>query len=240
MTTSLRVAETVKYFCNIFHALKITFANEVGRICQALAVDSCEVMELLTQDRQLNISPAYLKPGFAYGGSCLPKDLRAILHLAKQYDVEVPMLTAIRHSNQLHIEHALNIILASGKRKIGFLGLSFKSGTDDLRESPLVTLAEQLIGKGMQLKICDPEVHLARLMGANKRFIEDTIPHIGSLLTDDLDDILESSEVIVVGQHYAYMVESLKSRATQEQIVVDLVNVASASEIRASYTGVCW
>ncbi len=126
VTTSIRVAETVKYFCNIFHALKITFANEVGRICQSLAVDSFEVMELLTKDRHLNISPAYLKPGFAYGGSCLPKDLRAIMHLAKQNDVDVPMLASIRQSNQLHIEHALNMILASGKRRIGFLGLSFK------------------------------------------------------------------------------------------------------------------
>ena len=162
----------MKYCCNNFHALKITFANETARLCEALGVDSFEVMDLVCQDTQLNISPAYLKPGYAFGGSCLPKDLRATTYLAKIHDVDLPMLGGIMQSNRNHLDLALRKLLALGKRKIGFVGLSFKTGTDDLRESPLVTLAEQLIGKGMQLAIYDPEVHLASLLGANRSFID--------------------------------------------------------------------
>jgi GDP-mannose 6-dehydrogenase len=174
----VRGAEMMKYCCNNFHALKITFANETARLCEALGVDPFEVMDLVCQDTQLNISRAYLKPGFAFGGSCLPKDLRATAHLARMHDVELPMHAAILPSNQVHLDLALRKILATGKRKIGFLGLSFKSGTDDLRESPLVTLAEQLIGKGMQLAVYDPEVRLAQLLGSNRRYIEQHMPHI--------------------------------------------------------------
>ena len=165
--TSVRAAEMMKYCCNNFHALKITFANETARLCGALGVDAFEVMNLVCQDTQLNISKAYLKPGFAFGGSCLPKDLRATAYLAKIHDVQVPMLASILASNESHLDLALQKILASGKRKIGFLGLSFKTGTDDLRESPLVVLAERLIGKGFALSIYDPEVHLSQLLGAN-------------------------------------------------------------------------
>ena len=165
-------AEMMKYCCNNFHALKITFANETARLCEALGVEPFEVMDLICQDHQLNISPAYLKPGFAFGGSCLPKDLRATTYLAKMHDVEIPMLSGIMQSNRNHLDLALRKLLALGKRKIGFVGLSFKTGTDDLRESPLVILAEQLLGKGVQLSIFDPDVQLSRLLGANRRFIE--------------------------------------------------------------------
>ncbi len=179
LRTSVRAAEMMKYCCNNFHALKITFANETARLCAALGVDPFEVMDLVCQDTQLNISKAYLRPGFAFGGSCLPKDLRATSYLAKTRDVEIPMLSAILASNQNHLDLAFDKVAASGKRKVGFVGLSFKTGTDDLRESPLVTLAERLIGKGYELCIYDPEVHLARLLGANKSFIEQHLPHIG-------------------------------------------------------------
>ena len=175
--TSLRSAEMLKYCCNNFHALKITFANETARLCDAIGVDPFEVMDLVCQDTQLNLSKAYLKPGFAFGGSCLPKDLRATTHLAKIHDVEVPMLAAIMQSNREHLNLALDKLLASGKRRVGFIGLSFKTGTDDLRESPLVTLAEQLIGKGMELAVYDPEVQLSQLLGANRRYIETPAAH---------------------------------------------------------------
>ena len=191
--TSIRAAEMVKYCCNNFHALKITFANETARLCEALNVDPFEVMDLVCKDRQLNISPAYLKPGFAFGGSCLPKDLRATLHLAKMRDVEMPMLAGILPSNRNHIEHAIDKVMASGKRKIGMIGLSFKTGTDDLRESPLVLLAEHFIGKGMTLKVYDPEVRLSNLLGANRRFIEQHVPHLGQLLRGDLESVIDDS-----------------------------------------------
>ena len=197
--TSVRAAEMMKYCCNNFHALKITFANETARLCGALGVDAFEVMNLVCQDTQLNISKAYLKPGFAFGGSCLPKDLRATAYLAKIHDVQVPMLASILASNESHLDLALQKILASGKRKIGFLGLSFKTGTDDLRESPLVVLAERLIGKGFALSIYDPEVHLSQLLGANRRYIEQHLPHIGQLIKADIKQVIDGADLIVVG-----------------------------------------
>src|SRR5437660_8119143 len=180
----------VKYACNNFHALKITFANETARLCEALKVDPFEVMELVCKDRQLNISPAYLKPGFAFGGSCLPKDLRATMHLAKMRDVELPMHASILASNRAHIEHAIAKVMDTGKRRIGMIGLSFKTGTDDLRESPLVLLAEHFIGKGLSLLVYDPEVHLSSLLGANRRFIEKHVPHIAQVMRRDIADVL--------------------------------------------------
>ena len=240
VVTSIRVAETVKYFCNIFHALKITFANEVGRICQSVGVSSHDVMALLCKDHQLNISPAYLRPGFAFGGSCLPKDLRAMLHLARHQDVDVPMLDGILKSNAVHIQHALRYVLASGKRKVGMIGLSFKSGTDDLRESPLVALAEQLIGKGMDLQICDPAVHLSGLMGANKRFIEETIPHIGSLLVTDHLRMIQDCDVIIVGQNNPEIIQDIIPRLSANQLVLDFINVTDRDSLKAKYMGVCW
>ncbi|HEU4627862.1 MAG TPA: nucleotide sugar dehydrogenase, partial [Steroidobacteraceae bacterium] len=176
VNTSIGVAELMKYACNAFHAVKITFANEIGRIAQSAGVDAREVMDFVCRDKRLNISPAYLKPGFAFGGSCLPKDLRALNYLAKVNDLTLPMLGSVLGSNRAHIDHALDKVMVPGVKRVGMLGLSFKAGTDDLRESPLVAVAERLIGKGYQLRIFDSEVNLSRLIGANKRFIEESIP----------------------------------------------------------------
>ncbi|MGQ5522101.1 nucleotide sugar dehydrogenase [Chitinimonas sp. PSY-7] len=240
LETSVRSAEMMKYCCNNFHALKITFANETARLCEALGVDPFEVMDLVCQDTQLNISRAYLKPGFAFGGSCLPKDLRATTYLAKKHDVEIPMLAGIMPSNRAHLDVALQKILDSGKRKIGFVGLSFKTGTDDLRESPLVALAEQLIGKGMQLSIYDPEVHLSRLLGANRRYIETTLPHIGQLLRPELADVIVESEVLVVGLSGQAVAETLASICKPGQLLLDLVRLPNVGAIHAEVEGLCW
>ena len=230
----------LKYACNAFHAVKITFANEMGRIAQSLQVDSREVMRLVTSDRQLNISPAYLRPGFAFGGSCLPKDLRALLYTAKELDTELPMLAGVMPSNQQHIAHALDFILQRGCRRVGLIGLSFKSGTDDLRESPLVTLAEQLIGKGIDLRIHDPNVQLSRLIGANRRYIEDKLPHIGRLLTDDTAELMAESELLVVGLSDSALVELVISQASPAQTVLDLVGMPQRERLQAAYRGMCW
>ncbi|NDP38233.1 MAG: UDP-glucose/GDP-mannose dehydrogenase family protein, partial [Rhodoferax sp.] len=240
LSTSVRSAEMMKYSCNNFHALKITFANETARLCDALGVDAFEVMDLMCQDTHLNISRAYLKPGFAFGGSCLPKDLRATTYLAKIHDVEIPMLAGIMPSNRDHLDLALQKLLATGKRKIGFVGLSFKTGTDDLRESPLVSLAEQLIGKGMQLSIYDPEVRLAQLLGANRIFIEKHLPHIGKMLRADMEGVIEESEVLVVGLADRTVFDTLASRCRPDQVVLDLVNVPNRAAIRAKVEGLCW
>ncbi len=238
--TSVRSAEMMKYCCNNFHALKITFANETARLCDALGVDAFEVMHLVCQDTQLNISPAYLRPGFAFGGSCLPKDLRATTYLAKMHDVEIPMLSGILASNQGHLNLALQKLMATGKRKIGFVGLSFKTGTDDLRESPLVTLAEQLIGKGMQLCIYDSEVRLAQLLGANRNYIEKHLPHIGQMLLPNLEDVIDASEVLVVGLTGQPIYDMLASRSRADQTLLDLVHLPNRAAIRAKVEGLCW
>lgn len=240
VVTGVRTAEMLKLSCNNFHALKITFANETARLCQALGVDAFGVMELLCQDTALNISSAYLRPGFAFGGSCLPKDLRATTHMARMHDVELPMLSAILASNRLHLERALDKVLATGRRRIGFIGLSFKSGTDDLRESPLVALAEQLIGRGMQLAIYDPEVHLSRLLGANLSFIEKRLPHIGSMLQADLVPVITDSEVLVVGMGGEAVVQALNTHCSRQQTVLDLVHLALQPGVRAQVEGLCW
>jgi len=238
--TSVRSAEMMKYCCNNFHALKITFANETARLCEALGVDAFEVMDLVCQDTQLNISRAYLRPGFAFGGSCLPKDLRATGYLAKMRDVEMPMHTAILASNRNHIEHALAKVLNSGCRRIGMIGLSFKTGTDDLRESPLVTLAEQLIGKGLQLSIYDPDVHLSRLLGANKRFIETRLPHLGDLLEADLIKVVGGAEMVIVGVSGPAVIDALTAYARPDTRVLDLVGLPDDTQIPASIEGLCW
>ena len=238
--TTVRSAEMMKYCCNNFHALKITFANETARLCKALGVDPFEVMDLVCQDTQLNISKAYLKPGFAFGGSCLPKDLRATTYLAKIHDVEVPMLAGILPSNRTHLDLALQKILDTGKRKIGFIGLSFKTGTDDLRESPLVTLAEQLIGKGMQLSIYDPEVHLARLLGANRSFIEKHLPHIGQMLSSEISAVIGQSELLVVGLTGTDVSSALATYCRADQVIVDVVNLQNKSSVNARVEGLCW
>jgi GDP-mannose 6-dehydrogenase len=240
VVTSIPTAEMLKFCCNTFHALKITFANEVGRISQSLGVDSHAVMDLLCMDRHLNISPAYLKPGFAFGGSCLPKDVRALLTLARQKNVETPMLSGIMPSNFVHIEHAFQMVIESGKKKVGMIGLSFKSGTDDLRESPLVTLAERCIGKGLSLTIHDPEVNVARLVGANRRYIEDSIPHIASLMRATAEEVVEHAEVLVVGLKDAALMEVVRQRARSDQLVLDLVNLTGREHLKGTYQGICW
>lgn len=238
--TSVRSAEMMKYCCNNFHALKITFANETARLCEALGVDAFEVMDLVCQDTQLNISTAYLKPGYAFGGSCLPKDLRATTYLAKIHDVDIPMLGGIMQSNRNHLDLALRKLLALGKRKIGFVGLSFKTGTDDLRESPLVTLAEQLIGKGIQLAIYDPEVHLARLLGANRSFIETHLPHIGQMMRPDLEEVIRESEVLVIGLSGQAIADTLARSCIPGQVLLDLVRLPNRPAIAAKVVGLCW
>ncbi|MEQ8272044.1 MAG: nucleotide sugar dehydrogenase [Deltaproteobacteria bacterium] len=240
VTTTITSAEMLKMCCNTFHALKITFANEVGRISQALGVDSHEVMRLVCEDRQLNISPAYMKPGFAFGGSCLPKDVKALMALAKTNDVEVPMLKGIMPSNQIHIDHAIDWVLHSGKRKVGMIGLSFKSGTDDLRESPLVTMAERFIGKGLNLEIFDPEVNVARLMGANRRYIEESIPHISQLMRTDAKSVIDAADVVVVGLRDKPLMATLHESARDDQLILDLVNVPDRDKLAGTYRGVCW
>ncbi|MCV2368736.1 nucleotide sugar dehydrogenase [Roseateles oligotrophus] len=238
--TSVRSAEMMKYSCNNFHALKITFANETARLCDALGVDPFEVMDLVCQDTQLNISRAYLRPGFAFGGSCLPKDLRATTYLAKTHDLELPMLAGILPSNRQHLDQALNKLLAQGKRKVGFIGLSFKTGTDDLRESPLVTLAEQLIGKGMQLSVYDPEVHLASLLGANRSFVQKHLPHIGEMLKADLAEVVQDSELLVMGLSGAEIARAVAELAGPQHYVLDLVRVPNPGSFKAKLEGLSW
>ena len=199
VTTTVRVAETVKYACNAFHALKIDFANEMGDVCAALGVDGSEVMRIFRMDTRLNVSAAYLRPGFAFGGSCLPKDVRALLHAAHHADLQLPLLEAILPANEAQIRTAIRAVLQSRRRRVGVVGLSFKPGTDDLRESPMVSLVEALIGKGCDVRILDGNVSIARLVGANKRYIEEEIPHIASLMCADARALLAHAEVIVVG-----------------------------------------
>ncbi len=239
LTLGIREAEMVKYACNCFHGLKVAFANEIGNICKAMDIDSHRVMEVFCQDTKLNLSPYYLKPGFAFGGSCLPKDLRAITYKAKELDVNVPLLGSILPSNQNQIERAIELVLGTGKKNIGVLGLSFKQGTDDLRESPMVTLIERLIGKGLKLVIYDRDVELARVSGANKEFIEREIPHISSLMHGNLDEVLEKSEVLIIGKKEEEF-RSLLSKVKPGCVVIDLVRMFDNREQQAGYEGICW
>lgn len=224
VVTDLRTAEIVKYSDNCFHALKVAFANEIGAICREAGVNSQEAMRIFCLDTKLNLSPVYLRPGFAFGGSCLPKDLRALTYLAKTLDVDVPVLDATLLSNAAHKRRALELVMAQGKRPIGVLGLSFKAGTDDLRESPTVELVEQLIGKGYDVKIYDPDVALSRLTGSNKAYIDRELPHIASLLVGDLGQILARSQTVVTTKKSQEYEEALK-QLRPDQAVVDLVRV---------------
>ena len=239
-TTTIRTAEMMKYASNTWHALKVTFANEIGNVCKRLKIDSHEVMDIFCKDQKLNLSAYYMKPGFAFGGSCLPKDVRALQYRAKEMDLEMPVIQAILGSNQLQIQHAFDEIVDTGKKKVGLLGFSFKAGTDDLRESPIVILAEALLGKGYQLCIYDKNVSLARLVGANKEYINTQIPHLSSLLTETIDEVLDKSEVIVVGNGAPEFGDAL-TRTRPGQIILDLVRVKTPREqIKADYRGICW
>lgn len=237
--TSIRAAEMVKYSDNAFHALKVTFANEIGIICKKLGIDSHEVMDIFCQDTKLNLSKVYLRPGFAFGGSCLPKDLRALSYQAKRVDAEVPVLSAILQSNAAQVKGVVQTLLGLGKKRVGFLGMTFKPDTDDLRESPLVDVIETLLGKGFLVKIYDRNVSLSRLIGANKRYVEEHIPHLSQLLVDGIDEVVTASDVVVVGYKDAEFLPALK-RMRADQFILDLARVEKDGQFAARYEGVCW
>ena len=230
----------IKYACNCYHGLKVSFANEIGSVCKALDIDSHEVMRLFCLDTKLNVSAAYLRPGFAFGGSCLPKDLRAVTYRARELDVDTPVLSAVLASNRRQIERAFEMIVATGQKRVGMLGMSFKAGTDDLRESPVVKLIEMLIGKGMQLCIYDRDVMRAQLMGSNREFIESEIPHIWSLMCDRLEDVLERSDVLVIGNGSPEF-SGLDGTLRSGQTVIDLVRAfGSKRSDGTKYEGIGW
>jgi GDP-mannose 6-dehydrogenase len=238
--TSIRNAEMVKYTSNAWHAVKVVFANEIGNLCKRVGVDSHDVMDIFCKDDKLNLSPYYLKPGFAFGGSCLPKDVRALQYRAKEVDLEMPLINAILGSNRLQVQHAIDRIVEAGRKKIGLLGFSFKAGTDDLRESPMVILAEALLGKGYALKIFDRNVSLARLVGANKQYIDEQIPHLSRHLCESIDQVIDDSEVIVIGNGSPEFTQAVQ-RCRPEQVVVDLVRIPlDFSQVEAQYDGICW
>ncbi|MEO7386425.1 MAG: nucleotide sugar dehydrogenase, partial [Gammaproteobacteria bacterium] len=238
ITTSLETAELVKYVDNVWHALKVGFANEVGAICKQLDIDSHPLMDIFCQDRKLNISPTYLKPGFAFGGSCLPKDVRALTYKSRQLDLKLPIISSILDSNEVHLQRAMDMVTRHGRRPLGVLGLSFKPGTDDLRESPMVELVERLLGKGYDLRIYDRNVSLASLMGANREFIFRHIPHIAKLLAPTLDEVVQHGEVLVVS-HNSPEFETAVRQPRPGQVVVDFARV-SAGRSAGSYEGIAW
>jgi GDP-mannose 6-dehydrogenase len=237
--SSIRVAEMAKYCDNAFHALKVSFANEIGNLCKKMGVDSHEVMSVFCEDRKLNLSPAYLKPGFAFGGSCLPKDLRALTYQAKRFDLDSPVLNSILASNAAQVRLAIQMILGLGKKRVGFLGMAFKPGTDDMRESPLVEVIETLLGKGFQVKIYDRNVSASALIGANKRFIEEHVPHLSSLLVGRAEDVVAASQVVVVGYAAAEFAAALKGMRA-DQVIIDLARIGGREVLAAAYDGICW
>jgi GDP-mannose 6-dehydrogenase len=238
--TSFRSAEMVKYVCNAWHAVKVAFANEVGTLAKELKVDAESVTEIFTADTHLNISATYLKPGFAFGGSCLPKDVRALNYRAKELDLELPLFESIMASNDEHLRRAIQMVLDTGKRNVAILGLSFKAATDDLRESPQVQLVKQLLGEGCSIKIWDDNVSLGRLIGSNREYIEHAIPHIGSLLETDLGETLKGADVVVIGTR-GIAREQLQAHLRTDHVVLDLVNLERARRpSAANYEGICW
>jgi GDP-mannose 6-dehydrogenase len=237
--TDIATAEMVKYADNAWHALKVGFANEVGSLCKALGVDAHRVMEIFCQDQKLNLSPYYLKPGFAFGGSCLPKDLRALLYKAKTLDVGLPILSSILPSNQLHIERGVQAVVDKGNREIGILGISFKAGTDDLRESPMVELTERLIGKGYDVRVYDRNVSLACIHGANRDYILNKIPHLARLMVPTIDEVLEHARTLVIGNGAPEFAD-VPRRIGKGQSVIDFVRVSESRSIAGVYEGLCW
>jgi GDP-mannose 6-dehydrogenase len=235
---AMRVAESVKYACNCFHAVKVGFANEIGSLCKALGIDSHEVMRLFCEDRKLNISTAYLKPGFAFGGSCLPKDLRALVHRGRVEDVPTPILEAVLQSNRNQIDRAFHAVMGTGTRRIGVLGMTFKAGTDDLRESPMVTLIEMLVGKGCQLLIHDRDVTRARIVGANREYVEREIPHLWTLMRPTVAEVIGGSDTVIIGngsQEYRELGAELDGR-----MVIDLARALAGRTSGKNYQGPCW
>jgi len=237
--TDIETAEMDKYADNVWHALKVGFANEIGNLCKALQMDSHRVMEIFCQDTKLNLSSCYLRPGFAFGGSCLPKDLRALLHKAKSLDVSLPILAAVLPSNELQIERALQTVIDHGNRKVGILGFSFKAGSDDLRNSPVVELTERLLGKGFELRIYDGAVRLASIHGANRDYILHRIPHISGLMVSSIDEVLEHADTIVIG-NAAPEFRDIPRRLGLRQTLIDLVRVSESRSASGVYEGICW
>ena len=237
---TLRTAEMIKYACNAFHTLKVCFANEIGNLCKSLSIDSWQVMDIFCKDHKLNLSPYYFKPGFAFGGSCLPKDMRAILHLARAQGLKVPVLDSVLASNELQIDRACAMIEQTGKKKIGILGLSFKPGTDDLRESPSVALSERLIQKGYSVSIYDADVTLSEVRGKNLQFIERTLPHLSSLMVPSLEELLQSCELVTVCKKSDAYADAI-AKSPNHPLVVDLVRVfQSSAPLPPGYQGICW
>src|SRR6266446_4560325 len=237
--TEIEIAEMIKYIDNCWHALKIGFANEIGNLCKALSIDAYEAMEIFCQDKKLNISPAYLTPGFAFGGSCLPKDLRALAYEAKMHDLQLPILSAILPSNALQVAKGLQLITERKHRRIGVLGFSFKAGTDDLRESPMIEVIERLIGKGYDLRIYDKNVNLASLVGANRDFILNHIPHISRLMVDGIDSVLDHAQTVVIGNRDPEF-QGVLERLHDGQHLVDLVRITNRRSENGKYDGICW
>jgi GDP-mannose 6-dehydrogenase len=237
--TSIEVAEMIKYVDNVWHALKVGFGNEMGNICKSLGVDSHEVMDIFVRDTKLNISPNYLKPGFAFGGSCLPKDVRALAYKGKSLDIDLPILNSILPSNDSHIKNGLRMVMEAGSKNIGFLGFSFKAGTDDLRESPVVEMIELLLGKGYEIKLYDKNVNLAVLIGANKDFIMNKIPHIAKLMVKTMEEVLEHAQTIIIGNN-SFEFQDLMDRVRDDQQVIDLVRVVEDRNTNGTYNGICW
>jgi GDP-mannose 6-dehydrogenase len=237
--TDIETAEMIKYVDNSWHALKIGFANEIGNFCKLFGIDSHVVMGIFCQDRKLNISPAYLQPGFAFGGSCLPKDLRALSYQAKKGDLQLPILTSILPSNELQIARGLQMIMESGQTRVGVLGFSFKAGTDDLRESPVIEVIERLLGKGYDVRIYDRNVNVASLVGANRDFILNHIPHIAKLMVDSIDAVLDHAQTVVIGNNDPEFNQVTK-RLHEGQRLVDFVRIVEGRSTDGKYDGICW
>jgi GDP-mannose 6-dehydrogenase len=238
--TTPEIAESVKYLCNVFHALKIVFANEAGSVLKAYGLDGREVMKIFCQDTQLNISAAYMRPGFAFGGSCLPKEVKGFITLARERDVDIPAMGGLLESNEAHIRRAYDLIARDGRKPVALFGLAFKPGTDDMRDSPLVVLAERLLGKGFELSIFDNFVKISRLLGKNKDFIEREIPHLDRLLKEDARSVLQGAEIIVVG-HADATTRTLISEHAAGKRIIDLSGYADLRQAPgAQYEGICW